>query len=293
MGDSASPYVAVMDIQELDDEVFVWHVPHLLGGIGYHVYLAYGRIRGRGYYAVSLRELERNGLQSIFPEMTQLGGHSMFGHELRLVMFHERDYLIHQYELHVIRSISLLFRNLEFPMATALVSLRPRSWRRWRRAHIEGRLHSGASDEVRSLATELRITNIPERLQQESWLEIGNVDTQDFRDVQQWIDLISMIAQAIGADSRDDVEADPEQPRLDGRRRKRDDLDEQVSKMPERSDEEGEEEKDDNASHNAGDGETLVEGSTRKLRERKVVSYKSCRDSLCGRCVTCHARQRQ
>jgi hypothetical protein len=97
-----------------------------------------------------------------------------------------------------------------------------------------------------------------------------------------------MIAEAIGVDSQDGVEAIPEQPKLDGRKRKRDGSDEDEAKTPERSDEEEELDED-----GADDDETLVEGLTRNLRKRKVVSYKSCRDSLCGRCVNCHARQRQ
>jgi hypothetical protein len=97
-----------------------------------------------------------------------------------------------------------------------------------------------------------------------------------------------MIAEAIGVDSQDGVEAIPEQPKLDGRKRKRDGSDEDEAKTPERSDEEEELDED-----GADGDETLVEGSTRNLRKRKVVSYKSCRDSLCGRCVNCHARQRQ
>ncbi|KAF2822829.1 hypothetical protein CC86DRAFT_469465 [Ophiobolus disseminans] len=45
-------HVAVMDTHELGPDVLVWHVPHLINA-GNHECLAFGRIRGRAYQAVS------------------------------------------------------------------------------------------------------------------------------------------------------------------------------------------------------------------------------------------------
>jgi hypothetical protein len=162
MGASAHPQVAVMDTHELEDEVFVWHVPHLLGETGYYEYLAYGRIRGHGYYAVSLCELERHGLRSIFPEFPQVKSLGRSGRDDRDSIFKLPDSPVQQNELHVIRSIASLFRNLGFPIATALVSLRPSLWRHWRIAKLEKGQYGGSSDEVRRLAKEVRIIKIPE-----------------------------------------------------------------------------------------------------------------------------------
>jgi hypothetical protein len=66
MDPRTNPNVAVIDTHELDTEVLVWQCSHLLGK-GYHEeYLAWGCIRGRGYKAVSLKELEALGIFDIF-----------------------------------------------------------------------------------------------------------------------------------------------------------------------------------------------------------------------------------
>jgi hypothetical protein len=74
-------HIAIMDTEELDDDVHVWHVPNLLGpGWGSHEYLAYGRIRGPGYRAVPLDLLINHALlEQIFPELTQKDWTVIFG----------------------------------------------------------------------------------------------------------------------------------------------------------------------------------------------------------------------
>jgi hypothetical protein len=57
-------HVAVIDTHNLEDEVLVWHVPHLLG-YGNHEYLAFGRTRGKGYRAVRLADLDSHDLKKI------------------------------------------------------------------------------------------------------------------------------------------------------------------------------------------------------------------------------------
>jgi hypothetical protein len=50
-------HLAVMDTHKLEDEVLVWNVPHLIDR-GNLEYLAFGVIRGKGYRAVDMYELE-------------------------------------------------------------------------------------------------------------------------------------------------------------------------------------------------------------------------------------------
>jgi hypothetical protein len=73
LGTHTNPHVTGMDTCEVEDEVFIWHVPHLLGGkSGHYEYLAHGRIRGNGYYALSSRKLEQNGVLGFFPGIHRL-----------------------------------------------------------------------------------------------------------------------------------------------------------------------------------------------------------------------------
>ncbi|KAF2030898.1 hypothetical protein EK21DRAFT_111565 [Setomelanomma holmii] len=102
-------HIAVIDTNDLDDEVYVWHVPHLIPR-GNHEYLAYGCIRGNGYRAVGLRELERNGLMKNFPELARPT--SAFGKELRAEMFREADWDVLDDEWFLIQAMASLFGNL-------------------------------------------------------------------------------------------------------------------------------------------------------------------------------------
>jgi hypothetical protein len=74
-------HVAVIDTHDLDDDVLVCHIPHLLR-TGNHEYLSFDRIRGNIYCAVALKGLEKYGLKSNFIELKHpIDG--MFGHSLR------------------------------------------------------------------------------------------------------------------------------------------------------------------------------------------------------------------
>jgi hypothetical protein len=64
-GKKKATHLAVMDTHNLDEEVLVWHAPHLIDGAN-HEYLAFGRIVGTGYRAVPFHDLVQNGLMSVF-----------------------------------------------------------------------------------------------------------------------------------------------------------------------------------------------------------------------------------
>jgi hypothetical protein len=131
-------HVAVIDTDNLEDEVLVWHVPHLLGYEN-HEYLAFGRTRGKGYRAVSLADLDSHGLKKISPELERrIDG--MFGDGLRRSMFAASAELVELdfSHLYIAMLIGSLFGNLAFPVATALACLRPRHWRSWRKTKKKG-----------------------------------------------------------------------------------------------------------------------------------------------------------
>ncbi|KAH7081211.1 hypothetical protein BKA63DRAFT_503393 [Paraphoma chrysanthemicola] len=116
------PHVAVMDTHKLEDEVLVWHVPHLIDG-GNHAYLAYGHIKGYACRAISLSDMQRNGLLTSFAELPE-SHHS--GTAVRINMFSLAPWPIGDNECIVICGIATLFGDLSFTVAIALLSLRPR-----------------------------------------------------------------------------------------------------------------------------------------------------------------------
>jgi hypothetical protein len=66
----SNAHVAVLDHENLDGEVLIWWVPHLIRNVrGDHEYLAHGIVRGSGYTAVPLREMTDRGLYDDFPEL--------------------------------------------------------------------------------------------------------------------------------------------------------------------------------------------------------------------------------
>jgi hypothetical protein len=94
MNPEDEPHVAVMDTHDLEDEVYVWHVTHLIGG-GNHEYLAHGCIRGNGYRAASLHDLEQSGLLTLFFEAKDPSLKAgSFGCSLRSSMFREGNWSI-------------------------------------------------------------------------------------------------------------------------------------------------------------------------------------------------------
>jgi hypothetical protein len=79
------PHAAVMDTHDLADEVYVWHAPHIVCEThGTLEYIAFGRIMGNGYRAVSLTVSEDHGIDFLFPRVRN-GRHTKFGRFRRQV----------------------------------------------------------------------------------------------------------------------------------------------------------------------------------------------------------------
>jgi hypothetical protein len=128
---SNTVHVAVIDTQNLDDEVLVWHARDLLGEDN-HEYLAFGRIKGNGYGAVSLDTLEEHSLKKIYRRKGREG--DGFGERLRKSMLLAPAIQIEDSHLELIKEIGSLYGDLSFSVATALACLRSRIWKDSRRA---------------------------------------------------------------------------------------------------------------------------------------------------------------
>jgi hypothetical protein len=180
-------HVAVMDIKQLDELVLVWHVPQLLG-YGAHEYLAYGPIRGKGYTAVPFDRMPE--IFDVLPEIRTNDGNS-FGDLVRERMFSDASKRLDVRNLPPIRTIASLFGHLFFPMAMALISLRPRPWMRRSR---DGR--EPTDQDLLLILQGLGYPPLPEGLVEETWLQYRMVNTTegDFPDVQQWIDFTRAMA---------------------------------------------------------------------------------------------------
>ncbi|KAF2712616.1 hypothetical protein K504DRAFT_531680 [Pleomassaria siparia CBS 279.74] len=203
-GGDSNVHVAVMDrrITEWKDHLLVWQVPDLLlDGLNLE-YLAHGCIYGTHYKAVSLELLEAKGLFNFFPEIDRQ--HRMFGHPIRQDMFRQPTLPITKWDLDTTRALSVLFENLAAPVAAALLSLRPRPWARalataGERIHAEERGQPADTD-LDAILSIIDTSVIPDKwigdnFLAERWLNEPNmVDTQDFPDVEQWIDLLYAMA---------------------------------------------------------------------------------------------------
>jgi hypothetical protein len=87
--------------------------------------------------------------------------------------------------LYIAMLIGSLLGNLAFPVATALVCLRPRPWRSWRKTE-KGKLEwEDYREDIITLAKKLDITGAPTGLSQEAWLVVSMVDTLKYPDVRQ------------------------------------------------------------------------------------------------------------
>ncbi|KAF2249422.1 hypothetical protein BU26DRAFT_405716, partial [Trematosphaeria pertusa] len=86
-------HIAVMDTQQLDDDVKVWHCPHLGKRFNNYEFLVHGPIRGRGYKAVPLEKLLQAGLEI---------------------------------DLEIVGNVASLFEHLRVPVAAALLTILPR-----------------------------------------------------------------------------------------------------------------------------------------------------------------------
>ena len=200
-------YVAVMDTQKLDSQVLVWHAPHLMDG-RCHEYLAYGIIEGYGYVAVPLLIMKQNGLLDVFPELamprkrraTERHAEHNFGLRLKMEMF-ERKHGLPKKELVVlVRHIANLFGDLWFPVATALLCIRP--WP-WFQRSLNKRRDKPQTKELERIFRLSNVTMKPSWLDSNlAWLQPGAVVTEPddgepmyyFPDVRQWIDLLHAIS---------------------------------------------------------------------------------------------------
>lgn len=187
-----------MDREELDDEVLVWHVPHLLDLNGNHEYLAHGRIRGKGYRAVPLKGLKMMGLTELFPTLEDARTDSLSisaSATIRSAAFKGTRVPIEQEHLKWIGQVARLYGPLAFPFATALICIEPRPWtanekRLWRTPPKEEQLESIVTGWGKP-----SIEGKPELLS-EKWLaQDGMVFTTGWPDLQQWIALLRAFLQ--------------------------------------------------------------------------------------------------
>jgi hypothetical protein len=210
MNESDNPHIAVIDTKKLDNEVLVWHVPHLVYRSGVLEYMAYGRITGRGYKAVPLKALKAKGLLNIFPEIatiphTKRNHCCGWGSCVRRNMFAEVPKPLETDEFDQIVVLASLFEHLSLPVATALVCIRPRPWvrprlRPWVHLVRACKATLWGYQTVSEVARQFDGVRIPPDLRKETWLRQGAVNTggcikDDFPDVRQWIDLLRAICE--------------------------------------------------------------------------------------------------
>jgi len=182
-----NPHIAVLDRQQLDGEVLIWHVPDLVDMFEIE-YLAHGYVKGSGYTAVPLKQLIEHGIYNIFPELSKADG---MGHDLRTTMFSEPAIVTTDYEIAIAREIGALFNKLSLPIMIALLCLRPRE--------PIGNTEQSRAQTAHRFITGLNIEMIDPGLASEPWLHSGQVYTsgryRNFPDIKQWIELLHVISQ--------------------------------------------------------------------------------------------------
>ncbi|KAF2736258.1 hypothetical protein EJ04DRAFT_562678 [Polyplosphaeria fusca] len=184
-------HVAVIDTQTVD--IYAWHVPHL-GFIdqedGIHEYLIHGCIRGKGYKAVRLEDLQTD-LDLVFPELKTARRKNRvygWGRELRDAMFQHSQRVTTQ-ELETIRRIASRFDTLSLPVSLALLNLRARPW-----LTKTKQVRELSTREIKSIRDGLGAPKIPEELKTQPWLQEDMVLTKGFDDVRQWIRVLYYLA---------------------------------------------------------------------------------------------------
>jgi hypothetical protein len=201
-------YVAVMDREQLEDEVLVWHVPHLVEINGHHEYLAYGRISGKGYKAVSLRALHERGLKEIHPELFSNLSQDTFGHTRRAEGFDWKmeGFPLLQEELRYIKKVAALYEELWLPVAVALICIVPRPWAPSRKNLGAPKWKTPPS--CRNLDDIMLGLGQPDLERERKWLEEpwlakeGMITTTSFPDVEQWIQLLRALLKHSGVQQR-------------------------------------------------------------------------------------------
>lgn len=118
----------------------------------------------------------------------------MFGDDIRADMFLAPAKPLDWNEICIMDTIGKLFKDLAFPVVTALLILRPRGWRGLRTKNSTDEAFMQWPDETFTLVHELRIATISIMLYEERWTDFGMVNTIGIPDVQQRIDLLRMIS---------------------------------------------------------------------------------------------------
>jgi hypothetical protein len=198
MPDSKNARIAVMDRQQLDGNVLIWHAPHLLGkpGKGLHEYMAHGCVRGKGYTAVPFAKVVEHGLYTIFPELRSIPVATVaelyFGYDLRNSMFADLPVHFTKEEITATKKLAALFGALSLPVKIALLNLRPR--------YVVDGTAEWHEQVPPMLVRFLNIETLDPHLRDEPWLRPGDVYTEGvpgrhFRDVRQWITMLRLISQ--------------------------------------------------------------------------------------------------
>jgi hypothetical protein len=191
-------YISVIDTQQLEN-VAVFNTGHLIGELEVEhrviEYLAHGCISGRGYKAVSLRDMEAAGLARLFPlehcrqrtEYDERLKVEAFGFQLRNEVFSRKPKYVSSKELSDAGSIAALFKRLALPVITALLCLEPRIWQNFR----ANRTLTNEQDIEKVLGAVRGLRMIPK----DTWLQTNMVYTLNSPDIDQWIDLLDAIAE--------------------------------------------------------------------------------------------------
>jgi hypothetical protein len=187
-------HVAVMDTQELEEEVLVWQCNHLIGKTN-EEYLAYGRVAGRGYRAVELADLKRHGLLELFPPLRDGSWREeetpwQFGDACRARIFGGTPHAVADEDLKHAERVASLFGSLFTPVFTALLSLRPRPWLA---ATLE--MSSPILENLRRRIEKADCLTTLKALKDGNWLLPKQVNTKKFPDVRQWIALLRALGQ--------------------------------------------------------------------------------------------------
>ena len=192
MPSDQQPHVAVIDTENLEGEVLIWHSPDLGSFAQDHEYLAYGTIRGAGYRAISFQDLEIHGVFRILPEIQDSNSvRDVYGRKLRRDIFARRMVYPAQEETATAEKLAQIFgRSLFLPIYIALLCLRSRPWYTTK--------ISGICDDkqiIRQLTRvlgKLELTSTLAQLVGQKWLEVGTVRTS-LLDVRQWVGLLSAL----------------------------------------------------------------------------------------------------
>lgn len=198
MNKDDQPHVTVIDTHAFREDILVWHCKHLISK-GDDEYLVYGPIRGRGYRAIPLDELEGLGLHTLCPELRgdflQYGLSFQFGCRYRGKMFETEPKEITGRDVMLAERIALCFGILFPPtfMAPLCSVPRPRC--------VNGERYfcrDCNSDQIKLVHAVIELAPPSSYLQGMSkkdwlWLIEGTVDTDGRPDVEQWIRLFRAV----------------------------------------------------------------------------------------------------